>query len=269
MEDDKKVGARKGTGSRRGAAARERADTDNLQENQEASEPGQKADSQMLSGATMEFSFDGRPVRTILRGGETWFVAADVCAVLEHSNPTKAVLRLDEDERGLTTIQAHGGNDQAVNVVNESGLYSLIFTSRKPQAKAFRRWVTGEVLPSIRKTGRYEGRAESPGTRRNGAGAVQIALPGYGRFIVMNRPDRDVHVHETEYDAAFQELSAIDTRVLSHHLGLIEGFWHKYQLIGSAVDPRDGFALGKLEETILEGGRLGQHYLRCYERSQG
>ena len=63
MEDDKKVGARKGAGSRRGAAARERADTDNLQENQEASEPGQKADSQMLSGATMEFSFDGRPVR--------------------------------------------------------------------------------------------------------------------------------------------------------------------------------------------------------------
>lgn len=82
-------------------------------------------------------------------------MAADVCAVLEHTNPTKAVLRLEEDEKGLTTIQGAFGS-QDLNVVNESGLYNLIFTSRKPQAKAFRRWVTGEVLPSIRRTGRYE-----------------------------------------------------------------------------------------------------------------
>jgi hypothetical protein len=253
MEDDQKAGARQEAGA-----------TEEPQENQTTSNPGEGSPGQMPPGGTMVFSFQDRPVRTVLMDGATWFVATDVCAVLGHSNPTKAVLRLDDDERGLTAIQAHGGNDQAVNVVSESGLYRLVLTSRKPQAKAFRRWVTGEVLPSIRKTGRYEGRAESPGTRQNGAGALHVALPWYGRFVVMNFPDRAVHVHETGYDVALQELCAIDVRLLSHHLGLIEGFWHRYQLIGSATEPRGGFSLERLEQTILEGGRVGQHYLRYY-----
>jgi anti-repressor protein len=79
----------------------------------------------------MAFSFQDQPVRTIVKDGEPWFVAADVCAVLEHSSPRRAVLRLDEDERGLITIQAQGGNDQEVNIINESGLYSLVLTSRR------------------------------------------------------------------------------------------------------------------------------------------
>lgn len=100
------------------------------------------------------FIFDTLPVRAVLRDGEPWFVAADVCAVLEIVDIRQAVERLDNSERGGCTVPTPGG-PQEVRAVNESGLYALIFTSRKPEAQRFRRWVTGEVLPSIRKTGGY------------------------------------------------------------------------------------------------------------------
>lgn len=90
----------------------------------------------------------------ITENGPEW-VAADVCAVLEHSNPTMAVATLDEDEKGLRIIETPGGPQQMVTV-NEPGLYSLILRSRKPQAKAFKRWITHKVLPAIRETGRYD-----------------------------------------------------------------------------------------------------------------
>lgn len=97
------------------------------------------------------FSFGAQQVRTVLVDGEPRFVAADVCAVLGHSNPTVAVGRLDEDERAKFNL----GRQGEATVVNESGLYSLILGSRKPEAKAFKKWVTAEVLPSIRRTGSY------------------------------------------------------------------------------------------------------------------
>lgn len=102
----------------------------------------------------------GDAVRIVVRDGEPWLVARDVCRVLEIGNPTMALKRLDEDEKmTLNTIEGHSrqrGGPQFFNIVNESGFYALIMTSRKPQAKAFRKWVTGEILPTIRKTGRYE-----------------------------------------------------------------------------------------------------------------
>lgn len=100
------------------------------------------------------FDYRGQQVRTDSGDESVWFVAADVCRVLDLGNTTRAVERLDEDEKGLTTVKTPGGNQQMV-VVNEAGLYSLILTSRKPQAKEFKRWVTHEVLPSIRKRGLY------------------------------------------------------------------------------------------------------------------
>ena len=87
--------------------------------------------------------------------GEPWFVAADVCRVLDIKNPSDTInKRLDSDERGIEIIYTPSG-DQEMLVVNESGLYNLIFRSTKPEAKKFRKWVTEEVLPSIRKTGSY------------------------------------------------------------------------------------------------------------------
>lgn len=98
------------------------------------------------------FNFGDYQVRTLIKEGEPWFVASDVCNVLEIQNTTQAMSRLDEEERSIFNI----GRQGMTNIINESGLYSLILTSRKPEAKAFKKWVTSEVLPSIRKQGKYE-----------------------------------------------------------------------------------------------------------------
>jgi prophage antirepressor-like protein len=107
-----------------------------------------------MNELTNVFSYGGNDLRTVLIAGEPWFIAKDVCEVLELSNTTKALSKLDEDEKGLTSIQTLGGL-QELNIVNEPGLYSLILGSRKPEAKQFKRWITHEVIPSIRKTGQY------------------------------------------------------------------------------------------------------------------
>ena len=111
------------------------------------------------SVATESFSFENFPVRAINRNGEIWFVAADVCAVLDIKNTSDALKNLDDDEC-LTLDIGEGqkigrGGAQKFNIINESGLYALILRSRKPEAKRFRKWVTSEVLPAIRKTGSY------------------------------------------------------------------------------------------------------------------
>lgn len=90
-------------------------------------------------------------IRAMKRDGEAWFVAVDVCKALEIGNPSQAVKRLDEDER-CTLISNEG---RQMNIVSESGLYSLVLSSRKKEAKTFKRWITHEVLPEIRKTGGY------------------------------------------------------------------------------------------------------------------
>lgn len=93
-------------------------------------------------------------IRAKLENGEPWFIAVDVCKALEIGNPTDAMRRLDTDERTLVSIEG-ASNGLPLNAVNEPGLYTLILGSRKPEAKAFKRWITHEVIPSIRKTGGY------------------------------------------------------------------------------------------------------------------
>lgn len=97
-------------------------------------------------------------VRVVDVDGEPWFVAKDVCECLELGNPRTSIALLDEDEKGVHTMDTPGGQ-QEMSIVSEAGLYSLILRSRKPEAKAFKRWITHEVLPSIRKTGQYGGYA--------------------------------------------------------------------------------------------------------------
>ena len=93
-------------------------------------------------------------VRVVECEGEPWFVAKDVCECLELTDVSKTISLLDDDEKGTNSIRTPGGEQQML-VVSEPGLYSLILRSRKPEAKAFKRWVTHEILPSIRKTGHY------------------------------------------------------------------------------------------------------------------
>ena len=102
------------------------------------------------------FPDTGQPVRTLEIDGEPWFVAVDPCSILGIGNPTQAVSYLDDDERATTLISSEGGQQRPTNIISEPGLYSLILRSRKPQAKAFKRWITHEVIPAIRKTGKYE-----------------------------------------------------------------------------------------------------------------
>lgn len=90
-------------------------------------------------------------VRIILQGNEPWFVATDVCKCLDIKNPTQAMQRLDDDERSMLNI----GRQGETNIVNEYGLYSLVLSSRKAEAKEFKRWITHDVLPSLRKYGTY------------------------------------------------------------------------------------------------------------------
>ena len=91
-------------------------------------------------------------VRTIFANNEVWFCAKDVCGILEIKNVTQAVQRLDGDERSMFNIGRQGNT----NFINESGLYTLILRSDKKEAKPFRKWITSEVIPAIRKTGKYE-----------------------------------------------------------------------------------------------------------------
>lgn len=100
------------------------------------------------------FNYDGNEVRTIQIDGEPWWVLKDVCTVLSIGNARDVFSRLDDDEKGVDQIDTLGGK-QYMQIVNESGLYNVILRSDKPQAKPFRKWVTSEVLPSIRKHGAY------------------------------------------------------------------------------------------------------------------
>lgn len=124
-------------------------------------------------------------VRVVERSGEPWFVAVDVCRVLGLDDTGRAVSRLDDDE--LTRIKIRsGGQMREAYAVNESGLYALVLGSRKPEAKAFKRWMTHEVLPAIRRTGRYQADGVQPITPAMVLEAAQVlsSCPPEVRFCV-------------------------------------------------------------------------------------
>ena len=108
----------------------------------------------MMNQLQKIFTYQEKQVRTMAINGEPWFVARDVCEALEMADVSMTVSRLDDDEKGASLICTPGGNQEML-IVNEPGLYSLILGSRKPEAKAFKRWITHEVIPAIRKTGSY------------------------------------------------------------------------------------------------------------------
>ena len=133
-----------------------------------------------MNNEIQKFDFNGSSLRTLTdEAGEPWFVAKDVCDILGMSNPSMAVTALDKDEVAQIDPKDYLGSEnrsnQAVNIVSEPGLYKLIMRSRKPEAKEFQRWVTHEVLPSIRKTGGYIPTSESDSDEDIMARAVLVA----------------------------------------------------------------------------------------------
>ena len=133
---------------------------------------------QASNGQAKVFTFNAsnQNIRVQMKDGEPWFVAKDVCDALTIGNSRDAVNRLDDDEKAMSVLPTQFG-DKEMNLVSESGLYNLIFQSRKAEAKAFRKWVTSEVLPSLRKTGRYELKPQKRGVVRKTRGdGVNVEL---------------------------------------------------------------------------------------------
>lgn len=111
--------------------------------------------------ALLAYQFEEAPVRVVMIAGDPWFVANDVATVLGYRDAHNMARNLDDDEKGTHIVSTLGG-DQSLAIISESGLYAAIFKSRRAEAIRFRRWVTGEVLPSIRRSGRYELRSAEP-----------------------------------------------------------------------------------------------------------
>lgn len=125
------------------------------------------------------FNFEKHEVRTLLIGDQPWFVASDVSEALLYSEASAMTRHLDDDEKGLSIVQTPGG-EQELLVINESGLYSAILRSRKAEAKRFKKWVTAEVLPAIRKTGAYV-------DQRSAMGDLVGAVIGSSGEVVLDR----------------------------------------------------------------------------------
>lgn len=185
------------------------------------------------------FSFVAQSVRIVMRGDEPWFVAADVCEALTIANHRDAVAKLDEDEKDGVGITDAIGREQETTIINESGLYSLILTSRKPEAKKFKKWVTSEVLPAIRKTGRYEApRIEMPAlvsaaqlNRLSDTiwcmarafymeGSVRHWLGKYA--CALARVSRREHIPASLYPAVADFLNGMDKAVMAYRIERIE-----------------------------------------------
>lgn len=132
------------------------------------------------------FVFRGNEVRAQIENGEPWWVAGDVCAALDlHAG--RALARLDDDEKGMRSTHTPGGL-QVLVYVNEPGLYSLVLGSRKPQAREFKRWITHEVIPQIRKHGRYETAPTPPQPKEITAAAGPLPYREQAEILTILRP---------------------------------------------------------------------------------
>lgn len=134
--------------------------------------------------AVERFTFEGAEVRAMMIDSEPWWVALDVCSALGLSDPRKSIGLLDEDERNTVPVTDSLGRQQQTYIINEPGLYSLILRSRKPEAKAFKRWITREVLPQIRKHGRYEA-APTPQQKQITAAAGPLPYKEQAEVVVI------------------------------------------------------------------------------------
>jgi prophage antirepressor-like protein len=206
-----------------------------------------------ISTDVQPYDFHGNPVRVIMIGGEPWFVAADVCAVLGIARAADAVQRLDEGEYqqvAATTVSSAarpGVGAQSLTVVSESGLYSLVLGSRKPDARRFKRWVTSEVLPQIRRTGVYAVSADPFDVMQS--------------MLDTMRAQRD---HLAQHDRAILELGARAERLEAGYERLaatgfanLRGLRHDVSYLNrlgraaAAIARRDGVPVEKAHSTIF------------------
>lgn len=196
-----------------------------------------------MSAAIVPFDFEEQAVRVIMRDDAPWFVAADVCRVLEIGNPSDVVRRMDDDEVTLDIIE---GNHRPTNLVNESGLYALILTSRKPAAKRFRKWVTAEVLPALRTRGRYELPGGEPQMREISADRLIELLQSENQLLrsQVARPKRKRKPATVMSDAERQEI-----------LRLIRGGLSLAQISRLTGRSPSAISLMRSGLRVIEGGK--------------
>lgn len=132
-----------------------------------------------MNNALQVFDYNGSAVRTVEKDGEVWFVAKDVADILEIQNIRQNLDSLDDDEKGVSKIYTPGGN-QDMNVISEAGVYSLVFRSNKPEAKAFSRWVKHTVLPQILRTGSYNPHKQLEVSTTDAVDAARIIFQSAG-----------------------------------------------------------------------------------------
>lgn len=140
-------------------------------------------------------------IRTVMKDNEPWFVASDICKALDLSNPSMAVSRLDDDERAKFNLGVH--DSDGTNCVNEYGLYSLVLASRKKEAKEFKRWITHEVIPSIRKNGGYIANQEQMTPEQIVANALIVAQN------IISQKDNQIK----ELETSVQQMDAVITEM--------------------------------------------------------
>lgn len=179
-------------------------------------------------------------IRVVERDGDPWFVAVDICGALDIANSRDALTRIDEDEKGVALTDTLGGA-QEVAVVNEPGLYSLVLGSRKSEARAFKRWITHDVIPAIRKTGMY-------------------ATPTTVEAMLAN-PDTMIQVLQAFKDEREQRL-ALETRVVADA--------PKVAFADAVETSTDSCLVGQLAKIIRQNGyEIGANRLFEYLRKEG
>ena len=167
------------------------------------------------------FPTTNQTVRVVEIDGEPYWVAKDVCDVLGIDNTSQALSRLDDDEKNTIILNDGNRGNPNMAVVSESGLYALIFTSRKPEAKVFKKWVTSEVLPSIRKTGVY---AES-------LSPSEVILRMAQRAVDIERAQAKQAKVQAEHDARLKALE--DNQGGSQYVSII-GYCNLYHIVADA-----------------------------------
>jgi prophage antirepressor-like protein len=223
--------------------------------------------------SVLDFAFEARPVRVVIRDGAPWWVAMDVCRILGIKSPERAYARIPDDEKTLVSHpdaimrETRDGKKRAlpplqdVLVVSEPGLYRLIFRSDKPEAERLRRWVFGEVLPAIRRTGRY-GAAEAGGLRQVGQEAYALELPPGSWTISTEAPCATYHPETGEMVVALSAGARVHrARVMSRQevagqegllrpLLLSEGQARKAELLDDIVKIEDGAVRRRMAEHV-------------------
>ena len=210
------------------------------------------------------FEFENNQVRTVMIHSNVWFVGKDVCDVLEIKNSSDALYSLDDEDKDGVGLTDSIGRTQTMTVINESGLYNLIFKSRKPEAKQFKRWITSEVIPQIRKTGSYSvnQQPELPSYEK----AVKVADSiAYIQSTLIDQPRLAQFLVDqalSTYGNAQQQLSGTNLRgvaEIAEEMNLPVSFNNRSQL-GKFVKSQVG-ELAQQEERLCNGT---MKMINCY-----